>query len=83
MEIYEITDQIEDDFGVLKGTLELMTAAAQGEIATIDPIVIPVIENLHERADRIEKLCRVLDEQANKKKTSGDTGKGDTPEAKE
>ena len=49
-----IADQVDEDFYILKGTLELMVAAGNSELATIEPCITPVIDNLQDRVRRIE-----------------------------
>ena len=58
-----ITDQVNEDFDVVKGVMELMFAAGTGSTATIEPCIIPVIENLLYRFNRIEEEYQKLYEQ--------------------
>ena len=58
-----IADQVDKDFDILKGTLELMADAGTGQLATIDPCIIPVIDNLQGRIIRIHEEYQKLYEQ--------------------
>jgi len=49
-----IVDQVEEDFGVLIGTLELMSGAATGDLGTIEECLIPVFDNLQHRVQRVK-----------------------------
>ena len=58
-----MADQVDEDFRVVSGTLELMVAAGTGELATIEPCIIPVIDNLQDRVIRIKEEYQKLYEQ--------------------
>ena len=55
-----IADQVNEDFYIVKGTLELMAAAGSSDLATIEPCIIPVIDNLQGRVNRIEEEYQKL-----------------------
>lgn len=83
-EFTQISDQIDDDLGVIKGALDLMAGTASSRELCIESSVLPVLEDLDNRVKRIgenaDKLWNALRKQPEEEKGNPKEEAADEPE---